>query len=60
MELLKQHDWPGNVRELQNVINRALVFAENSVLTPGDLPNNFKQHLIEGALESPAGSKRLV
>ena len=56
MELLKQHDWPGNVRELQNVINRALVFAENSVLTPGDLPNNFKQNLPEGALESPAGS----
>ena len=60
MELLKQHDWPGNVRELQNVINRALVFAENSVLTPGDLPNNFKQHLPEGTLESSACSKRLV
>jgi DNA-binding NtrC family response regulator len=56
MEVLKQHDWPGNVRELQNVINRALVFAEDSVLTPGDLPNSLKQHVAEGVFESSAGS----
>jgi transcriptional regulator with PAS, ATPase and Fis domain len=56
LELLVQYNWPGNVRELQNVINGALVFAEDSVLTPEDLPNNFNQQLSEGALESPTGS----
>jgi len=56
LELLKQYSWPGNVRELQNVINGALVFAEDSVLTPEDLPNNFDQQLSEAELESPTGS----
>jgi transcriptional regulator with PAS, ATPase and Fis domain len=30
--LLKSHDWPGNVRELQNVIERALILAEDEAL----------------------------
>src|ERR1700733_10478320 len=34
MEILEAHDWPGNIRELQNVIERALVFATDSVLPP--------------------------
>jgi formate hydrogenlyase transcriptional activator len=34
MEILKAHDWPGNIRELQNVIERAVVFAADSVLRP--------------------------
>ena len=54
--LLTQYDWPGNVRELQNVINRALVFAEDSVLTPADLPDNFTGNLEAGDLDSSAGS----
>ena len=31
------HDWPGNVRELRNVLERALLFANTSVLAAGDL-----------------------
>lgn len=54
--LLKQYEWPGNVRELQNVINRALVFAEDSVLTPADLPDNFTGNLESVDLDSSAGS----
>ena len=27
-----QHGWPGNVRELQNVIERAVILAEDGVL----------------------------
>src|SRR6266436_3010959 len=34
MEILKAHDWPGNIRELQNVIERAVVLAPDSVLRP--------------------------
>ena len=34
MEILKAHDWPGNIRELQNVIERAVVLATDSVLRP--------------------------
>jgi DNA-binding NtrC family response regulator len=31
-QLLKSHSWPGNVRELQNVIERALILAEDELL----------------------------
>ncbi len=32
IEALMQHSWPGNVRELQNVIERAVILAEDGVL----------------------------
>ncbi len=35
---LLQHAWPGNVRELENAIERAVVLARESVLTPTDFP----------------------
>ena len=38
MRILIQHQWPGNVRELENVIERAVVLAEEKVLLPEDLP----------------------
>jgi two-component system, NtrC family, response regulator AtoC len=34
MELLMKYDWPGNVRELENMVERAVVIAKESVLTP--------------------------
>lgn len=34
LELLMEHDWPGNVRELQNVVERAMNYAYEGVLTP--------------------------
>src|SRR5437762_9238220 len=35
MDLLSRYDWPGNIRELQNVIERAVVLAQGSVLKLG-------------------------
>ena len=35
---IQTHTWPGNVRELENVIQRALVMAQGSVITKDDLP----------------------
>jgi DNA-binding NtrC family response regulator len=35
---LESHDYPGNVRELENLIERAIVFADHDVLTAADLP----------------------
>ena len=36
---LQSYDWPGNVRELQNMIERALILAQNGVLW-FDLPDH--------------------
>jgi len=35
MDLLSRYDWPGNIRELQNVIERAMVLSQGSVLKLG-------------------------
>jgi DNA-binding NtrC family response regulator len=37
MLLLRDYDWPGNVRELRNVIDSAVVLAEDSLIRPEDL-----------------------
>jgi DNA-binding NtrC family response regulator len=34
---LRNHPWPGNVRELENLIERAVIFAEAPLLTGRDL-----------------------
>ena len=38
---LLDYDWPGNVRELENVIERAVVLATGSGLTPDLLPEDL-------------------
>ncbi|HLI63147.1 MAG TPA: helix-turn-helix domain-containing protein, partial [Terriglobales bacterium] len=38
---LMDYDWPGNVRELENVIERAVVLATGSSLSPDLLPENL-------------------
>ncbi len=37
MKMLTDHDWRGNVRELQNVIERAVIFAESEVIELTDI-----------------------
>jgi DNA-binding NtrC family response regulator len=39
MTRLVGYDWPGNVRELANVLERAQILAEGTVITADDLPD---------------------
>lgn len=39
---LENYSWPGNVRELENVLTRAVVFAEEDTLHQEDLPNHLR------------------
>jgi DNA-binding NtrC family response regulator len=41
MQALTEHDWPGNVRELANVLERAQILAEGTVITVDDLPDSL-------------------
>ena len=40
--LIRQYPWPGNVRELKNVIQRAVLLAKSSELTPELLPQRIQ------------------
>jgi len=37
-DLLFKYDYPGNVRELENIMERAVVIARGTMITPDDLP----------------------
>ncbi|OGW37460.1 MAG: hypothetical protein A2010_15260 [Nitrospirae bacterium GWD2_57_9] len=43
MSLLLEHSYPGNVRELENIIERAISFANTSEILPADLPESIRQ-----------------
>jgi transcriptional regulator of acetoin/glycerol metabolism len=38
---LLAYDWPGNIRELQNVLERAVLLAEQGVIGPEHLATNL-------------------
>ena len=37
LQAMMAHSWPGNIRELENVIERAVLFVEDSLIGPQDL-----------------------
>ncbi len=39
--LLMNYEWPGNVREMENVVDRALIMAEENRITLADLPSQI-------------------
>jgi DNA-binding NtrC family response regulator len=43
MDILMGHTYPGNVRELENIIERAISFANTSEILPVDLPPALRQ-----------------
>ena len=49
MAALTSHRWPGNVRELHNRVHRALIMAEQRMVTPADLGLTGHVHLGEFA-----------
>ena len=43
MELFMAYDWPGNIRELENLLERAINFAEELYLKPESFPGLLKK-----------------
>jgi DNA-binding NtrC family response regulator len=46
--LLIRSRWQGNVRELENAIERAVLVAKGSEITPADLPDSLREEVGQG------------
>ena len=46
MALLQAYSWPGNVRELENVIQRAIIVAQDETIHTEDLPPNIREESV--------------
>ena len=44
LRLFERYHWPGNVRELEHTLERAMILADEKVLTPTDLPGKITEH----------------
>ena len=44
LEALTQYSWPGNVRELENLMERAYILENTSILTPSSFPQELFDH----------------
>ena len=49
LKILMDHPWPGNVRELENAIERAVVLATGTSITPDLFPGNITTPLPESS-----------
>lgn len=38
LSLFKGYDWPGNVRELRNILERAVLLSDSTLIGPGEIP----------------------
>jgi two-component system response regulator AtoC len=60
---LKSYGWPGNVRELRNLVERAVLLAEDPVLEPSDFESLHTTHATpgngHGGINLPAGGVQL-
>jgi DNA-binding NtrC family response regulator len=56
LECLRRYPWPGNVRELENAIERAVVLAEGTEITPRELPAEAR-HAGAAAVPSRRGAR---
>jgi transcriptional regulator with PAS, ATPase and Fis domain len=44
LRVMTDYSWPGNVRELENVVERAVVMVQRSLIEVGDLPPEIRAH----------------
>jgi len=56
MIALLDYDYPGNIRELENIIERGVALARESLLTLTNLPATLSEHAVQ-AVREKAGNR---
>lgn len=51
LQLLLLYDWPGNIRELKNLMERLIIMAPGSRITPMDIPESFREEHLQPSLK---------
>jgi DNA-binding NtrC family response regulator len=55
MALLVEYEWPGNIRELENVVQGAIIMADDDTIQPKNLPAAMQQPDLLGLGDSLPG-----
>jgi len=48
LDVLEHYDWPGNIRELQNVVERAILICDGTMITADNLPDMVRSETAGG------------
>lgn len=51
LQAFQNYSWPGNVRELRNMLERAVIVCEGSIVEPSHLPPGFGQSAARPAVQ---------
>jgi transcriptional regulator with GAF, ATPase, and Fis domain len=60
LEKLQSYSWPGNVRELCNIIERAMIISQGTMLSLQDLTSLLTQHTNRSGQSSQQDDKQLL
>ncbi len=60
IDMMMSYHWPGNVRELENVIERAVLLAENEVIHGHLLPPSLRMKSVEARSKQRGTFEKLV
>lgn len=52
LNIFLNYSWPGNVRELRNILERATIMSDNSIIGLNDIPDELKKGLEFGCAKS--------
>lgn len=60
MTLLERYPWSGNLREMRNTIRRLVLFAENEIISPDEIPASMQKPVNENLALTPDNEREQI